>query len=112
MLQLRKQSVNKLVYDGLPNEKLEEKPEFLAAVEKRALELQEEGAKKAQETEKDFKDTKSAKSASAKDVPVRAIEDHECNIGGVEYSFKKDEEYEIPNDVAVILQNSRKVLKK
>lgn len=52
-----------------------------------------------------------AKAKEEKVVKVRAMEPTQATIAGVTYSLKKDETVDLPEGVAAILINSRKVVK-
>ena len=45
-----------------------------------------------------------------KTIAVRAIDDHECQIGGTQYNFKKNVRYTLPISDAVILSGAGKVI--
>lgn len=45
-------------------------------------------------------------------VVVHCIADHKTNIGGVTYDLKRKKAYKLPDDVATILSNAQKVIKK
>ena len=45
---------------------------------------------------------------TSKSVAFYALEDIDAWIGGTHYQLKKDKEHKIPEDVAAILNNSRK----
>ena len=45
---------------------------------------------------------------TSKSVAFYALEEIDSWIGGIHYQLKKDKEHKIPEDVAAILNNSRK----
>lgn len=54
---------------------------------------------------------KEAKAAGPKMVTIRGIEDHECTIHTQKYFLRKGENQTVPEDVAMILQNSQKAIR-
>lgn len=53
-----------------------------------------------------------AVTTSTKNVKVHAFKDHVCRIAGVRYTFEKNKEATVPEDVAAILAHSNIVMKK
>lgn len=50
--------------------------------------------------------------AGPKKVKIQALEDHTTIVGGAKYSFIRSREYEVPEDVAMILQHANKAIRK
>lgn len=50
--------------------------------------------------------------AGPKKVKIQALEDHTTTVGGAKYSFIRSREYEVPEDVAMILQHANKAIRK
>lgn len=50
-------------------------------------------------------------STEPKKVKIRTVEDINCIVAGVPYSYKADKEVQVPSDVGAILINSRKAFK-
>ena len=46
--------------------------------------------------------------ATVKNVRIHTLEEVNCYVGGVHYSFAKGKEVSVPNDVAAILTNSQR----
>lgn len=45
---------------------------------------------------------------SVKNVKIHTLEEVDCYIGGIHYSFAKGKDASVPSDVAAILTNSQK----
>ena len=60
----------------------------------------------AKAAESDEKVTKTAVGAGIKNVTVRSLVNDSATIGATTYHFKEKQTYEVPPDVAVILQNT------
>lgn len=65
-----------------------------------------------EETDEKIKASRIAKevktSLGAKNVKIQVVEPVDCIIAGVPYKLNKDKSYEVPSDVAAVLNNAKK----